>query len=146
MRIPIAVMKTPPWPAICRSFQSTTIIPKAVAASEIEECEGGRKKHRTGSFLKVPGQVADGQLVEPVVAVHRRRRWRRRRRHGVRRRLAHRRRGRPLPCRRWRRRHALMRPRHDRPHGGTTKQANNRLLIIIPPRVAAASSFHRLRR
>lgn len=58
----------------------------------------------TRSFLKVPRQVADGQLVEPVVMVHGRRR----------RRLPHRRR----LCRR--RRHLLMWPRHDRPHGGTT--------------------------
>jgi hypothetical protein len=100
-----------------------SIIPKV--ASE-RECVGARS---TGSFLKVPGQVPDGQLVEPVVAVHRRRRlphrwrWRRwRRRHHV-------------PAGRWwRRHHVLMRPRHDRPHGGKP---------ALPPRVAAAPSLRR---
>ena len=96
-----------------------SIIP--MVASE-RECVGARS---TGSFLKVPGQVRDGQLVEPAVVVHRRRR-----------RLPHRWRWRRWRCRHhlpagrwWRRGHVLMRPRHDRAHGGKP---------TLPPRGAAA--------
>ena len=49
--------------------------PVAAMEAPWRECLGARS---TRSFLKVPGQVSDGQLVEPVVAVHRRGRGRRR--------------------------------------------------------------------
>lgn len=73
-------------------------------------------RQRTRSVLKCPGQVPNGEVVEPAVVVHRRRRSRPCHR------LSHR-----QHRQRWRRcQRRLLWPRHDGAHRGTA----------LPPRVA----------